>query len=173
MADPALLVAVKRQLSLISTIDDALLDSLIDAAIDHVERETGLILTRRTVTETVQPPRSWTVRAWPIATIDSITYRTRDDIEQTVEPTAYRVTGSGRPGAIRLTPAAARVAGCSALTVTMTAGYQADTDWPATIHQAAMVLVAEFYANREAGAISEAAQRSLGWLLRKHKIRTL
>lgn len=173
MADPALLDAVKRQLSLISTIDDPLLDSLIDAAIDHVERETGLILTRRTVIETVLPPRSWTVRAWPIVTIDSITYRTRDDVEQIVDPAACRVIGSRRPGTLRLTPAAARAAGCLALLVTMTAGYENDAAWPATVRQAVMILVAEFYANREAGAISDAAQRSLGWLLRPHKIRTL
>lgn len=173
MADPALLAAVKRQLSLISTIDDTLLGDLIDAAVDHVERETGLVLTRRTVTETVVPPRSCDLRAWPIATITSVTYRDRDDVAQTVDPTAYRVIGSGRPGALRLTPAAFRAVRCSALTVVMTAGYALVTDWPATIRQAVMVLVAEFYANREAGAISDAAQRSLGWLLRPHKIRTL
>lgn len=173
MTDPALLAAAKRQLSITNNVDDTLLGDLIAAAIDQVERDTGLILTQREVIEVVQPGRERRLRAWPIVSVDSVAYRLRDDTEAALTAGFYRADTDRRPAALYLHTGTDWTARCAPLTLTVTAGYASPAAWPATVRQAVMVLVAEFYTNREAGAMSDAAQRSLGWLLRGHKVRTL
>lgn len=163
----------KRQLSITSSDDDDLLTELIAAATDHVERQTGLVLSRREVIETVRPDRERRLRSWPIVSVDAVLYRGRDDVEQLLAIGLHRLDVGRRPGALIVSPATPHPARCVPLTVVMTAGYAAPEEVPATVLQAILVLVAEFYANREAGAISDTAQRSLNWLLRPHKVRVL
>lgn len=173
MADSPFLDAAKRQLSITNDMDNALLNDLIAAAIDHVERETGLVLAQREVVEEVTPGRTIRLRSWPITTVTAVHYRDRDDAEQTLGTTFYRADLVRRPATLNVFAGAPWPARCSSLTVTLTAGYADVTQAPATIQQAIMVLVAEFYTNREAGALSESATRSLGWLLRGHRVRML
>lgn len=174
---PLTLAMAKEQLNVIGTVDDALITRLIAAAVDHVERTTGLVLSRRQVVEHASGfGRSLALRAWPIASIDAVSYRDTSNVPQILDGTAYWTNSGSRP--VHISPIRASgwplaTVGRGAISVTMTAGYAEANDVPATVIQALSVIVAEFYANREAGALSADADRSIRWLLRHHKLKTL
>jgi uncharacterized phiE125 gp8 family phage protein len=171
MPDSPLLDAAKRQLGITDAIDDALLNDLIEAAVDHIERETGVLLAPRQITETVGAGRGWRLRGWPITSIETVTYRDLNAVEQTLPSSDLILDTTRRPAELSIAAAAPYRTVLGSMTVTMTAGYASLEDVPASLRQALMVLVAEFHANREAGALSADAQRSLHWLLRGHKVR--
>jgi len=107
---------------------------------------------------------------WPIASIDAVTYRDVDGIEQTLPSDVWWADIGSRPGRIvglSPWPCPAR-----AITVTMQAGY-ADGAVPALALQAIKIILAEYYANRAAGDLSLEAERAVKWSLRSFKRRTL
>lgn len=171
---PLTLEQAKQQLEVVADDDDDLIERLLSAAVDLVERHTGLILSRRSVVEHADTlGGEIRLRAWPIASIDAVAYRDRANEAQLLDPTLYRLSGA-RPGYVAALGRGAWphcTVGRGSVTVTLTAGYAEPNDVPATILQALSLIVAEFYANREAGALSKDAQRSVKWLLDPHRMR--
>lgn len=173
LVSTSLIDAACRQLSITSDEDDDLIASLVSAAVEFVENETGLLLSPRTITEVLGSGRDWRLRSWPITSIDQVTYRDWSAVERTLLSADFRLDTSRRPAELSIVAPAPYRTVLGALTVTLTAGYPSFEEAPATVQQAVMVMVAELYTNREASVISDAAQRSLSWLLRGHKVRTL
>ncbi|TXI87767.1 MAG: hypothetical protein E6Q40_04530 [Cupriavidus sp.] len=176
---PITLQAAKRQLALVDfDDDDTLIAELLAGAVDIVERSTGLVLSRRPVIEEAADltPMGMKIRAWPIASVDAVTYIARDGTEQLLDSTLYRYS-AGRPQRrARIMPTGpwpSVQAGAGAVTIAVTAGFDSPEDVPTGAILALKMLLAEFYLNREVGALSADAERSLKWLLRDFKVKTL
>jgi uncharacterized phiE125 gp8 family phage protein len=165
------------------TDEDALLIAYLRSATEYAERHTGLSLISSTWKQTFQawphhtvsPWRSYTyTSAWwsttaaldlplrrrPLQSVSSIVYLDGDGLEQTLDPSVYRVLGVGedkRDGSIRL--------GYSqmwpvlqqdpeAVTVTYKAGFGDDHNAvPEQIRLAIMLLVAYWFNQRETALI--------------------
>ena len=155
--------------------DDALIEGYIAAAVDMVEGITGYVLSRRQLVECVDSfAPSLKLRAWPIVSVDAISYRTAAGEVALAAGSFYAMAGA-RPA--RVFPAgrwpADALAGPGLIAITVTAGFDGPEDVPSAVTQALLVIVAEFYRNREAGALSPDAERSVRRLLRRHILRTL
>lgn len=176
---PITLAAAKRQLGLVDfDDDDTLIGELLAGAVDHIERATGLVLSRRPVIEEADmlSNRGLRLRAWPIASVDAVTYIAADGAEQMLDSALYRWTDGSPKIRARIVPIGvwpSAQAGPGAVTIAATAGFDSAEDVPAGILLALKVLLAEFYLNREVGALSADAERSLKWLLRDFKVKTL
>jgi len=177
MADLPTLAAMKLHLRVTSESEDVLIQEAMDAAITHIERETNLVLSPRTVIEEVADGGILTprLRTWPISAVTSVSYRDIAGNVALVEAPAYYSILARRPGRMGLiTPWAppVTVSGRGTILVAMEAGFAAG-DVPANIVQAVKLVTAEFYKNREAGGLSEEAQRAISWILRTSKVKTL
>jgi uncharacterized phiE125 gp8 family phage protein len=175
---PITLDAAKRHLGIIDDdTDDVLIQGLLASAVDHIERITGLVLSRRPIVEHLDAlsTRGLKLYSWPVVSIDAVTYFDSDGVEQVLDPTLFRWTAR-RPVTIlpigtSAWPYARTERG--AVTIAATAGFDGPEDVPPTVLQAIRVVLAEFYLNREAGALSAAAERSLDWLLNSFTPRML
>lgn len=86
----------------------------------------------------------------PLIAVESITYLDDDDVEQTLDPSTYRVL-PGKPGAIqlrRLETWPSCPPQLDAVCVRFTAGYGAAADVPAPAKDAILITLANPYANR-------------------------
>jgi uncharacterized phiE125 gp8 family phage protein len=150
VAEPVTLALAKEQIGLVDdTSRDALITGYITAAVRWVENYTGHILDKREVREAHQGfSRFFPLRWEPIdADTIEISYTDADGAPQTVSETivgngrAYPAYGDWWPSARLYTP----------VTVTYTAGYAAG-QVPAPLIQAVLMLVAHWFAQREAGS---------------------
>ena len=164
------------------TLEDALIDSYIVAAREFVEGETGLVLTPRSVTETVPVLGRWIdLRAWPVTSITGISYLDGLGVSQALLTGSWRVMLGARP--VRLWPVTFGWGvpwGRTPMpaTVTMQAGYPTTGDVPEQVKQAMRLLVSHFYANRSAvetgvRAVSVEVQFAVDRLLRRYKLKRL
>lgn len=175
---PLSLDAAKRHLNIVDfEDDDALIGDLIVDAVDHIERMTGLVLSRRPIVETFDAlsTRGLKLRSWPIVSIDAVTYLDGDGVERVLDAALLRFSAR-RP--VTILPVSAGAwpfarAERGAVAVTATAGFDGPEDVPGTVMRALRVILAEWYLNREAGALSPEAERSLKWLLRSFMLKTL
>ena len=152
-AEPVVtLVEAKSQLAVTHDSDDTLIQLYLDAAIAHVDGAEG-VLGRCLVTQ----EWDWTLDGFcsplrvPLPTlqaITSITYRDGLSATQTVPADDYMVSGQ-RITAPRGWPGTDGYPG--SVTVRFTAGYGAAADVPAAYKWLILLLVADAYANREAG----------------------
>ena len=149
--DPPFTVDVARgHLRLDSDADDAVLQVLIGAAYDHVERYTGLAILPQTV--------AYTATTWgelirlPTAPIGevSIDYVDMTGAQQTLDPASYRLIGADtlEPGigvatGVTLPALADRP---DAITLSATAGF---ATIPPALKLAMLMLVADWFASRE------------------------
>lgn len=150
---------------------DGLIDDYIGAAVDLVEGMTGLVLSRRQIVEQVDSfTASLRLRGWPIVSVDAISYRNAAG-EAALAPSAFYASAGARPA--RVFPAAGKrwptdaMAGPGLITITATAGFDGPEDVPGVVIQALLVIVAEFFRNREAGSLSPDAERAVRGLLRR------
>lgn len=175
MAEPVSIDEARKHLRVDGTADDVLIAEKIAAAREWVEDYTGLLLTRREVTERIGSLSARTeLRAWPVAEAAPlvITYRDRSGTEQTISDAALR-TGT-RPALIY--PAAGSYwpsAAASGIEVTFTAGFAAPEDIPAKLKQAVLVMLTGFYEDREGGALFVAAEQAARRLCRAQRGRML
>ncbi|RZI61399.1 MAG: hypothetical protein EOP94_00590 [Zymomonas sp.] len=151
MASPLALAAAKDHLRVDDADEDALIEGLIAAAVDHVERFTGLVLERRILTEGV-PGFGGRIRAWPIISVDEVAYVDGKGIDQILDAGSWRLNGVVRPARLSTRTNPWPVVGRlnSTVQITMTAGYEDASDLPGGVMQALKMLVAHFYRNREA-----------------------
>lgn len=131
--------------------EDALISGLIAAAVDHVERTTGLVLERRTVVETVTG-FGGRFRSWPVVSVDSVAYVDGAGVDQILPSNVFRTIAAARPARLANVaapwPKLGRLNG--AVTLTMTAGYADAAAVPAGVVQALKMIVGHFYRNRDA-----------------------
>lgn len=150
MAEPIDLADAKRQLEVVGSAEDALItDAIVDAR-GWIEGYTGLILTRRTVTE-VLPSFSHRLRAWPITSIDAIAYVDANGQAATLPADSHFDQIALRPASL-VAPSWPKIAVGSMVSVTMTAGFAtpaAIKEFSPKIMRAMRILVAGFYRDRE------------------------
>lgn len=160
VTDAAPVVALpeaKAHLRVDFTDDDAYITSLIVAATTAVGDRTGRTLGLQEFDYRVDSLRltpAWCGAIWfpapPLVSVASVKYVDADGVEQTLEPTKYRVFGVGtsRGGGIRLAEGSSWPAvrpGLEAMTIRFTAGYEAP---PEPIRHAILMIVGHLYAHR-------------------------
>jgi len=145
------LADAKQHLRIDEDDEDALIAGLIMAAEDHIERSTGLVLTRRVIGEVIQGFGS-KIRAWPVVSVDTVSYVDGAGVDQTIGADSYKLVGAARPARLSNVsspwPPLGRLNG--SVTLTMTAGFGNAADVPGGVAQAIKMLVGHFYRNREA-----------------------
>lgn len=150
--------------------EDLFLQRAIVDARGWVESYTGLILTRRQVTQAI-PCFTATIHAWPIISIDSVAYVDAARQEVTLPEADYFAQIARRPAALvaRSWPS---IYGSSTVAVTMTAGFEgaaAINAFSPNIMRAMRILIAGMYADREGGSIFQEAEKSALRLCRSSK----
>jgi uncharacterized phiE125 gp8 family phage protein len=151
-----------------NTDEDDLIDGLIEAATSLLDGWSG-ILGRCLVTQ------SWQALAddfeqcmrlpLPAATITSVKVRNAAGQLSTVTSTNYALRRDLRGSYVRFADAYSwptDLAETQAVTIEFTAGYGAAEDVPSAIRQAIYLLVAHWYANREAVMVDSVAELPLG-----------
>ena len=177
MAQPISLAEAKVHLRVDTTADDNLIEDSIVAAREWAEDYTGLVLTRREVTETLPAfSARMRLRAWPIVDDEPIlvSYRDTSGVNQSIENAELNI--AARPGLIfpflgQQWPWHGTVDG--SIYVTFTAGYAGPAEIPKVIKQAMLIMVTAFYEDREGGEMFGAAESSAMKLCRRYKRRTL
>lgn len=176
MAEPISTAEAKMHLRVDSSADDTLIAVNIVAAREWAEDYTGLILTRREMTEQVSHFSAHTkLRAWPIDADGpvSISYRCVTGTEKTIADATIRAIARPAvlyPAAATRWPFAISVSG--PIDVRFTAGYPSPADIPAAIKQAMLLMLTAFYDGRE-GELFDVAEAAAKSLCRRHKWRTL
>lgn len=153
MAEPVTLPDIKRHLDIVRDDQDDMLSGMIVAAREWVENYTGLILTRREVTEVSASFCSLrTISAWPLPVSPATTIRYVDGAgaEQTL--TGFNVRGWARPAAISPAAGTSWPAG-GPVAVTFLAGYATPDDVPYSLKAAISLMVGDLYAQRESGIV--------------------
>lgn len=162
--------AAKAQCRVDGSEEDAVIQAYVEAAEGYLEQLTGRQFRLATWDAT------WDGFPWwfdlpkaPLKSVTSVKYLDADGVEQTLSPSAYRVTGDygtdePNPTAARgrLTQAYGTVwpsARCEAdsVTVRLVAGYGTANKVPAALIQAQLLLVSHWYRNREPVSISSGA----------------
>ena len=182
MAEPVTRVQAKADLKVEFADDDTLIDDLIVDAREFVERETGLVLVPRAITETAAGLGRWIdLSSWPVSAVTAIRYPL-GGVMTTLGPGAWAVGLKRRP--VRILPGlwnwgvgGAAYSPCAALPVEidLQAGYATPADVPRNATRAMRLVIAHWYANRsavESGARAAAIEMPLGVsvLLRKLKL---
>lgn len=160
---PAAIVSqdeAKRHLRVDTSSDDGLIDALI-----------------ATASAAIEPPDGWAGRAFgvqvlemrlngygwhgdlalpcpPLRELLSVTYDDANGVEQTLDPTVYRIVGAGGTDVARLALAYGKAwpkirFGPEAVRVRYEAGYAADDPKLLPAKQAVLLMVGDLYAHRE------------------------
>jgi uncharacterized phiE125 gp8 family phage protein len=159
VVQPVQLPDAKSHLKVTDTSEDNLIQMYIDAAQQHIEDYTGVVLEPRTIVEQFdgwRGARALRLRSWPINSVTVVTYWDSDGIDQTLDPLLYALASGTRPARLTAIDGAywppTRRSG-AAVSVTVDAGYASTFDVPASLKQAILFLVGHFYANRESVAV--------------------
>jgi uncharacterized phiE125 gp8 family phage protein len=177
MPEPLTLDEAKKQLRVDSDGDDSFIEEKIIAAREWVEDYTGLVLTRREVTESLSGLLARTaLRAWPVAADQPITIAYRDQVgaEQVIADAVIRA--ATRPALIFPAAGSRWPLGWPATGVvdaTFTAGFASAAEIPQGLKQAMLVMLTAFYEDREGGDVFAKAEETAKSLCRRHKRRVL
>ncbi len=163
--------------------DDTYIDTLVEAATDHVEDVTGLQLVTATWTWTLDEfPESDTLIAPvnPMATVASVKYLDSDGAQQTCDSSNYDTDFTSMPGRIVLAYNVQwpiiRGNEIDSVEVIFTAGYGAASAVPSHLRHAIKLIVGHWYEHREdatdgfavktvpRAATSLMNQRGLSWV---------
>lgn len=141
------------------TGEETLLDRLLAAAAEHVERVTGRCLMRQDWCLTLDGfPWGGLLRIprAPVTGVLSVVYLAADGAEVTLAPSAYRLVGGGGvmpklvPAVGHVWPTSARAVG--AVRITFRAGAENASDVPESLRHAVALLAAHWFEHREAVA---------------------
>lgn len=157
--EPVSLAEAKAHLRVDTNDDDALIGALITAAVTHLDGWSG-ILGRALVTQTWQETLSafpacglLRLRLAPVQSVEAILYRDAANAERTLSPSLYE-----GPLADDFGPYVALAANQvwpatyerrDAVTVRYVCGYGDPADVPAPVKQAMLLMIGDWYANRE------------------------
>ena len=174
-AEPLSTAEVKLHLRVDHTSDDTLITALIVAAREHVENYLAgsLVEQTRAVYLSAWPYSPFRLPCGPVQEIESVKYTDSDGVENTVSTDLYYLSPGGE---LCLEPfeswPTARLRGPGAIEITYTTGYEPvvtvipgeeegdpdteETDYganiPQAIKQAMLLLIGEWYEQREAAA---------------------
>jgi uncharacterized phiE125 gp8 family phage protein len=186
---PITLAEAKLHLRVDHTTEDTLIEALLDAAIEHAERFTGLTISPRLreVAFDAFPDSAddgMELGTWPVHDAE-ISY-TLDGAEVTMSASSETVIELQldtyvRPAVVSATSWPSADARPSAVRVAFNAGFQSATDstsepillpLPPGIRAAVLLMVGHLYANREASVDKSFAELPLGIdaLLRPHRM---
>lgn len=155
MAEPVSLAVARAHLRVIDTNEDALITSLIVAAREWVERETGQILVQRAMTERRNRFGGYIDLYWrPVVVVTSISYPDAAGAAATYAGFRTNI------GQARIYPALngswPSLGSNGEVTITYTAGYAVGQE-PATVIQAMILLIGHWFTNREAVNVGTSA----------------
>ena len=178
-AEPITLAEAKKHLRVDSSADNALIEDAIVSAREWVEGYTGVLLTRRVVTERISAFADHTkLRAWPIAAGLPLTLVYRDTAGVTQAIADAQMSAANRPARIYPAaaarwPAAHTVFGD--IEVTCTAGFADPADVPMILKRAMLTMLTAFYEDREGGDMFAASEKAAMALCNRgnHRRRTL
>jgi len=155
--EPVTLADAKLHLRVDDDTENDLIANLIVAAREEVELATGLILTRRQITEARQGFGPWlALYAWPIDSIDAIDYLDAAYAPQTMPPSDWIADLNVRPARLAAIGRPSTLPGTST-TITMTAGYATLADVPFMLKAAILLLIGIEY-DRRAPTADEASR---------------
>lgn len=168
VAEPISTAEAKTFLNVFISDDDALIDSWVAAAREHLENETMLQLIDATYDYAVDwrfplGDRAILLPRWPVKTVTSVTYTDANGDSQTWDSAEYVVDTNTKPG--RIYPAWGKVYPTSrwqrqAYTVRFTAGHGADaTNVPKQALAALRLILGHLYEHRDEN--TELALKSL------------
>lgn len=151
--EPLTLAEAKAQCRVDIDDDDTLLTSLIVAARELVEKNTGRCLVTTVfkaygdhfADEMVIPDP-------PLVSVGSVKYLDADDVEQTLATTFYQVSSAVEPARLWLKPGQSWPTISEykqAVNITYTAGYGAASAVPQALKQAMRLLIGAWYEHRE------------------------
>ena len=141
--------------------EDGLIEAYIDAATGYLDGRSG-VLGRALITQVWR--QDFRHFCWPalrlalapVQSVDLVTYYDGDDVQQTLDPTAYRLRADTAGPYVDLAPGLSWPAvhlRADAVSVTFTAGYgDRPKDVPAPLRQAIRLMVAHSVAHREGEA---------------------
>ena len=145
-AEPVSLAEVKDHIRVTDASEDALIAAALAAAVRAVEARASLALMTQMwrLRLDAAPEETLILPIAPVASVDAVTVSGAG-----VDPSAYEVA-LGSPGRMRVAaPWPAPAAAIGDVTIDFTAGYASAADVPAPLKQAALMLTAHFYENRE------------------------
>ena len=149
MAEPVSVEQIRQHLRVDNTDDDVLITAIGVAAREWVEAYTGLILTRREVTEIASSFAALgSIAAWPLPLAPETTIRFVDQAGGEQELVGFAIRAWARPATIA-PEAGGRWPIGGPVAVTFLAGYAAPEDVPASLKAAILLIVGNLYAHRE------------------------
>ena len=145
-AEPITLSEAKDHLRVTDAGEDALIAGALAAAVRAIEARGRLALMTQGWRLTLDdaPAETLILPIAPVQSVDAVTVS-----GASIEPSAYEVA-NGSPGRLRVAapwPSPANAIGD--VTIDFTAGYGGAAEVPAALKQAALMLTAHFYENRE------------------------
>ena len=155
--EPVTLAEARAQLRLDGTEEDALVVALIAAARAAIEAETRRVLTMQgwRLTLDAWPDGPLMLPLAPVSAVTALTVAAGDGAPQTVDAALYETALAGdaprllaKPG-MSLPQPATRLDG---IAIDFTAGYGAAGDVPPPLKQALLLLLAQWFEDREAAA---------------------
>lgn len=154
MLSPVTLDEAKAFLRVQTDDDDATITVIVNAVKDWIEQHAGVILNQRqlTVSYPTFGPRVPIVQR-PLVSVDTVVYDDLAGAVVTLASNEYRLRDfAGMQTIVPLAghPLPMTNAEDGAVRVTITAGYASNADIPAPIKQAALLLIAHWYDNRDA-----------------------
>ncbi|MHA6685164.1 head-tail connector protein [Mesorhizobium sp. A556] len=148
-AEPVTLAEVKAHLRLDHDSEDELLNGLIRAAREDVERTTGVALIEqswRLVLDIWPRDGSTTVMVHPVREILSVTAYGSEGEASVINPASYQVDVVSRPARLHFDGPSAALRALNGIEVDFTAGFgEAGTDVPDLLRRAIVLLVAHWY----------------------------
>ena len=138
----------RSRLGLAATADhrDEEIQDLIDAAEGHVEDLSGHTLKRRAIEVPLVPVDGEAmVFAWPIVSIDGLTYRNGNGVQVDVDGAGLTVSDGFRPWRIQVGVQGWPADYAGSGRVTVTAGYATLEDVPPKLIQAVLLLVGQWF----------------------------
>lgn len=162
-SEPITAAEVKLQTKVDYTAEDSLITIQIQAVREYVEKKLGIALLPQTVTEMLSafpeasrlnPYRAIRLKRYPLRGITSIQYKDEDGASQTLASSEYVTDATGADTTPFLAPAYEKewpdtYNEFGAITITYTAGYDDAASVPAQIKQAMLLIVADWFDNRE------------------------
>lgn len=150
-AEPVALSEAKSQCRVTSTAEDAYIAGLIEAARQHVEKQTGRIIAEQTWRLTLGKfANEITLPQSPLIAVNEVTYLDVAGASQTLSASVYTVDTTSTPGRIVLAsdqdwPEVFE--SVNAVQIEYRAGYSTA---PAALKHAILLLVGHWFAHREA-----------------------
>jgi len=151
---PVTVDEVKAALNVDFTDDDALIEAFIGAAVDAVEKMTGLQLMTQTWQMAFEDPATIVdLPRLPVQSVSSIIFYDSDNVSASASVSDYYLFGDDRsawmePKANAVWPA--HYARADAITIVWVAGYESASEVPDALRQAVKMLTCHFYENRSA-----------------------